>query len=277
MTLLLPTTLALALLAPGAPEDSAAALGKGEVRVFVVKKDGSPADMTGATVLVYLEPQGGRRQTLKPEAKPGAPAKVGDLPKDAAWRDAEDVRVGVAFSVPPKPLDVAHHAASFTSEGYACVMKDAPPQEKPGKCPECGMEMEKGLVDLDATVVLKLEGKTFSVRGFHFPPEKAPETFAAGVAEIETALEELDRLVAAGRHDTAHRIADRLARLAAATAETADAPQGPSVAAAAKTIAGLAQELDDSHHFGTKPDVATVMTRYREAIGRLQAAARGTE
>jgi len=265
-----------ALLARTAQEPPDAALAKGEVRVFVARPDGTPVRLEDATVLVYLEPEGGRRQTLKPEAKSGTPANAESLPKDVAWRDADTVRVGVAFSVPPTPIAAAHHAAAFTAEGYACHMKDAPPEEKPGDCPKCGMDMERGPLELDATVVLRLEGKTFSVRGFHYPPEKRPETFAEGVAEIEKALADLDRLVVAGKHDAAHRVADRLSRLTSATADAADAPASPGVKEAARTIAGLAQELDDSHHFRTKKDVETVMTRYKEAIGWLQAA-RGSE
>lgn len=240
----------------------------GEIRVFVTDLEGKPADLAEATAIVYLEPAGGRRQTLKPVLRAGknAPAPAAGV----QWRETPKWRVGVQFAVGEAAPDATSFTADFRAESYACSMKDAPPQEKAGKCPGCGMEMELSPTELDATVVLRIAGETKSVRGFHYPPEVPVAAYAEGARLLEKTFADFERLIAAGKHDAAHPVADRLGRLAMETAATKDAPKDEQVAAAAKAIVALAEELDDAHHYGTPDEVKAVMARYREAVAAMR-------
>jgi len=247
------------------------ALAAPEMRIFVTDAAGKPVDLASATAIVYLEPAGGKRQTLKPAL---VAAKGTEIPaSNVQWRETPKHRVGVQFAkADERKPDAPHFAAENPAEAYACSMKDAPPQSAPGKCPKCGMEMELAPVEFDAVVVLRIDGETKSVRGFHHPPEVPPATYAAGVGAIEPVFADLERLVAAGKHDDAHPVADKLTRLGAATAATADAPKSAAIAAAAKSLGELAEKLDEAFHYGTPEEVKEVMGKYREAVKTMTGA-----
>ena len=116
------------------------ALAAPEMRVFVTDPAGKPVDLASATAVVYLEPAGGKRQTLKPALVASTASAIPSA--NVQWRETPKHRVGVWFAKADeaKP-DAPHFAVAFPAEAYACPMKDAPPQLAPGKCPKCGMDL----------------------------------------------------------------------------------------------------------------------------------------
>jgi len=280
------------------------------LRVYVTDASGKVPDLTGATALVYFEPTGGKRETLKAEFKtPPKPEHAGAMPDDIQVVESSGFKIGVEFVLAHEEGEeehekagekhekdgraggkeehgkehaeeeegdhaaeptIPHFASAFSPTDYACSMKDAPPQPEPGKCPKCGMQMKAHAREGAVTVVLKIGNQTLNAKGFLFPPAITPKSFAQGLEWIDAAIKEMDELLASNRPAMVHKVADRITKIARAFPTLADAPKDPAVSSAAQTFGDLFDNIDKAADAGKVADAKSVVEQYRTAAKSLR-------
>lgn len=279
---------------------------KGEIHVYVTDAQGKVPDLSKASVLVYLEPEGGKRETLKPTlvtpAKPEGKEHEGaehggGIPEDAVVKETGSWRIGIEFHAShggeegdkhgkakseghekgkgeedeeQDQPSIAHFAAPVELEAYACPMKDSPPSDKPGKCPKCGMALKEMEKEFDVAVVLKMGAETVNAKGFHYPPMRMPESFSAGVKSIDDAVSEMDKLASGGQLKDVHKVADRIRQIARALPKTKDVPKNPSVDALSKELSSLFTEIDKAADAGKASETKAVLEKYKKAVQNLK-------
>jgi len=253
---------------------------KGEIHVYVTDAKGKVPDLTAATVLVYVEPKGAKRETLKttlrtPPAEHGGEGHKGGehgkgIPKDAEVKKAGAWLVGVEFHTPHEHGERGHEEG----EGHEHGEKDASGhKEEMGMGPAIAHFVAP--VDLegrefDVAVALKIGSETVNARGFHYPPKRALESFAAGVESIEEAIEEMEHLVEAGKLSKIHEVADGIRATARALGGTKDAPKDARLEATAKELVDLFESIDEAADAGKAAETRAVLEKYRNALRELK-------
>jgi len=272
---------------------------QGEIRVFVSDAKGEPLGGDKAAVTLYLD-YGGFKKTLKAEAV--APKKEaheeegeGDAHHGPETHGGQVISSeGFGFEL-VVAVEGEEHEEHEGHEGhdkaeqheidepyfevkvplvvYQDSMKDAPPSEKPGKCPKCGMVMAAQPASFTAVVVCKIGDKTINAKGFKYP-EDMPKTLADAATKIEAALAQIDELIAAKKLGDVHKVAEGVSKVAEHLGEIAPAAHKAAATKLGKEIAGLFDAIDAAADAGKAEETKKVVAHYREKLAELRQLAR---
>ena len=264
-----------------------------EIRVFVSDRKGAFLGGDKASVTLNLDGAGDKR-TLKTEAvalakvedkaetKEGAKADV--VPLAAMTHGGKSILVegySIEFLVTGSTetrdgtriasTAVAHpyFAANSPFVGYQDAMKCAPPSDKPGKCPKCGMEMTAQTSPFTAEVVVKIGERTLLAKGFQHP-RYAAMNFAGALQQIEGRLAEIDQLVSGKRLGDVHGVAAPISTLAESLEGFAPVADKAVVAGLGREIVLLLDALDRAATSGKVDEMQKVLAQYREKLAYLR-------
>jgi hypothetical protein len=181
------------------------------LKVYIYDKEHHVLSLKDVDCRVILEIDGIGRKTLptqrveteKPAGRTNHGGDVDD--RDGYW---------VEFVLEPGlPDDDPHVEAKCELSGWICPMR-CQYVEKQGKCPKCGMAVERLPYEFTAVVVFRINGEPRNVR-FRVPPK--PATVQEAVEMLETRISRLAETDRRGPVNAAiGQIAEKLADLGAA-------------------------------------------------------------
>jgi hypothetical protein len=245
-----------------------------QLRVYVAKEDKAPADLDGMSVMVILEPEGGKRQVLRldrpdGEGKSGV-GHGGEVRRGGGY--AIELVIAEAGDEHPHEGGTPYFSSKVALSGYTCGMSGHPVVTKPGKCTRCPMKLKPVDLVFSAVVVIRRKGKTTNVKGFKHPPE-GPKNYADGIARIEQHIDAIQGLVDAGKLAEVHPVASRISKLCRRLPALAAQGKTEAVEQACKAIIALFPAIDEAGDNGRKADTQAVLDKYKTKLKELKAQA----
>ena len=254
-----------------AGDDSPKGPSDGLLRVYVTDAKGEPVAGGKASVTAYLD-YGGLKKTvtLDPvEPKKGADVKdrgAGKHGGQVVKTDDDSVELLVVNDPASHPVAAPAFEARIPLVVFQDSMKDAPPSEKPGACPKCGMAMEAHPATFSAVVTVKAGERTVTAKGFRYPADQGPKSIADAAKMIAGNLDRIDALITSGKLAGIRKVAKKVTGTTKSIVNLAAArPAGEQA-----TVKKTADDIADACAVLTKSAKANNADECKKAVVRLR-------